>query len=527
MIDDDDDDDDDVVTMMMMMFFPQRRKSVLERGFVFKVFKRKKTREETRANFPRTKKVQRNVQMPILMAANNDADDQISVIRQVLAIWHSFVRCVGIYAFFRVGHTIFVHKKKHPFGNRIKRWIPYELKEEGEDVLVVDCTHPKNKTITHHKGSTTPKEVRAGDTSTENVLHAIKTKHRYTTKRGKVTKVTCDHFDIDGLISVFSLLHPNDAVMHEEVLVEAARIGEFREYDHVNVTTPASIKALRLCSYINQVEKEDFNLPFVGNERENCLLKYAHFLDYFKGHVIACGTCDVERIHEEFELTMEGEEEFLKVLKDAKLVREHKNDIEKWLELSTTVVKLPEPVHYYALFGATIGTDTCVAIYSGNRYEIEHKYTTFVDIQTRETQPRLDLTHLAKTLNELEDEKTKSGFKWEVAGVTDTGPLLRLNDLSASARLTKAERYHHPDERKINPSSIPQSAFLEIVKSYLTFGQKEMAQYAKNNPIEGREVDCVGDGSGYMRGKNWTWKEMQTLNANVDWSKWDGKRRKM
>ncbi len=465
--------------------------------------------------------------MPILMAANNDADDQISVIRQVLAIWHSFVRCVGIYAFFRVGHTIFVHKKKHPFGNRIKRWIPYELKEEGEDVLVVDCTHPKNKTITHHKGSTTPKEVRAGDTSTENVLHAIKTKHRYTTKRGKVTKVTCDHFDIDGLISVFSLLHPNDAVMHEEVLVEAARIGEFREYDHVNVTTPASIKALRLCSYINQVEKEDFNLPFVGNERENCLLKYAHFLDYFKGHVIACGTCDVERIHEEFELTMEGEEEFLKVLKDAKLVREHKNDIEKWLELSTTVVKLPEPVHYYALFGATIGTDTCVAIYSGNRYEIEHKYTTFVDIQTRETQPRLDLTHLAKTLNELEDEKTKSGFKWEVAGVTDTGPLLRLNDLSASARLTKAERYHHPDERKINPSSIPQSAFLEIVKSYLTFGQKEMAQYAKNNPIEGREVDCVGDGSGYMRGKNWTWKEMQTLNANVDWSKWDGKRRKI
>lgn len=518
-------DGGDVLTTSSRCFFPQRRK---KRGFDSS--KRKKKEEEG----PKTSDTHAR---SAAAAANNNTNNmttnatngQISglVIRQVLAIWHSFVRCVGIYAFVRIGRTIFVHKtKKSPFGNRIKRWIPYELNED-EDVLVVDCTHPKNKTITHHKGSATPKVVRAGDTSTENVLHAIKTKHRYTTKRGKVTKVTCDHFDIDGLISVFSLLHPNDAVMHEEVLVEAARIGDFREYDHVNVTTPASIKALRLCSYINQVEKEDFNLPFVGNERENCLLKYAHFLEYFKGHVIACGTCDVERIHEEFELTMEGEEEFLKVLKDAKLVREHKNDIEKWLELSTTVVKLPEPVHYYALFGATIGTDTCVAIYSGNRYEIEHKYTTFVDIQTRETQPRLDLTHLAKTLNELEDEKTKSGFKWEVAGVTDTGPLLRLNDLSASARLTKAERYQHPDQRKINPSSIPQSTFLEIVKSYLTFGQKEMAHYAKNNPIEGREVDCVGDGSGYMRGKNWTWKETQTLNANVDWSKWDGKRRKM
>ena len=118
-----------------------------------------------------------------------------------------------------------------------------------------------------------------------------------------------------------------------------------------------------------------------------------------------------------------------------------------------------------------------------------------MDVQSRETQPRLDLTHLAKTLNALEeDDGIKRNFKWEVAGVTDTGPLLRLHDLSASARLTKAERYQHPDQRKINPSSIPQSAFLETVKSYLTFGQKEMARYAKINPLAGREVDCVGDG---------------------------------
>ena len=131
------------------------------------------------------------------------------------------------------------------------------------------------------------------------------------------------------------------------------------------------------------MEKERFNLPFVGDEKENCLLKYKHFLEYFKGYVVACGTCDVDRIHEEFELTMEGEEEFSKVLRDAKLVREHKNDITKWLEVSTTVIKLPKPVHYYALFGATVGTDTCIAIYDGNRYEVEHKYTTFVDVQSR------------------------------------------------------------------------------------------------------------------------------------------------
>ena len=449
----------------------------------------------------------------------------LSLFSSALYVWHSFVRCVGVYAIVQIGKTIVIYKKKYPYKRVIRGWVPWTGSGENEEVLVVDCTHAKNKTITHHKGSSTPREVKVGDTSTENVLHAIKTRHRFTTKRGKLSRVTCDHFDIDGLISVFSVLHPNDAVKYEEILVEAARIGDFREFEHVNVVAPASVKALRLCSYINQVEKERFNLPFVGDEKENCLLKYKHFLEYFKGYVVACGTCDVDRIHEEFELTMEGEEEFSKVLRDAKLVREHKNDITKWLEVSTTVIKLPKPVHYYALFGATVGTDTCIAIYDGNRYEVEHKYTTFVDVQSRETQPRLDLTHLAKTLNALEeDDGIKRNFKWEVAGVTDTGPLLRLHDLSASARLTKAERYQHPDQRKINPSSIPQSAFLETVKSYLTFGQKELARYAKINPLAGREVDCVGDGSGYLRGKNWTWKETQTLNANVDWSLWDRER---
>ena len=122
-------------------------------------------------------------------------------------------------------------------------------------------------------------------------------------------------------------------------------------------------------------------------------------------------------------------EEFLKVLKDAKLVREHKNDIE--------VVGIINDGRKVTGTGAirvvrSYDWDGHVCDLQWQPYESTQVHT-LVDIQTRETQPRLDLTHLAKTLNELEDEKTKSGFKWEVAGVTDTGPLWRLNDLSASS----------------------------------------------------------------------------------------------
>ena len=66
---------------------------------------------------------------------------------------------------------------------------------------------------------------------------------------------------------MFSVLHPNDAVKYEEILVEAARIGDFREFEHVSVAAPGRESWRRLCSYINQVEKERFNLPFVGDEK--------------------------------------------------------------------------------------------------------------------------------------------------------------------------------------------------------------------------------------------------------------------
>ena len=138
----------------------------------------------------------------------------LSLFKSALYVWHSFVRCVGVYAFVQIGKTIVIYKKKYPYKRVIRGWVPWSGSEHAEDVLVVDCTHAKNKTITHHKGSSTPREVKVGDTSTENVLHAIKTRHRFTTKRGKVSRVTCDHFDIDGLISVFSVLHPNDAVKY-------------------------------------------------------------------------------------------------------------------------------------------------------------------------------------------------------------------------------------------------------------------------------------------------------------------------
>ncbi|MGF1596265.1 MAG: DUF6687 family protein [Acidimicrobiales bacterium] len=44
--------------------------------------------------------------------------------------------------------------------------------------------------------------------------------------------VTCDHFDQDGLVSVFALVDPQRAVAHRSLLIDVAAAGDFATYRH-------------------------------------------------------------------------------------------------------------------------------------------------------------------------------------------------------------------------------------------------------------------------------------------------------
>ena len=101
------------------------------------------------------------------------------------------------------------------------------------------------------------------------------------------------------------------------------------------------------------------------------------------------------------------------------------------MESSLAVVHTTLPVHYYSLFSQTIGCDAVLACYSGRRYELELKYTTFVDIHSRPVLPRLDLSPLAAALSEAEavaDVQAQPGTatEWSAWPVQDSGPLMRV-----------------------------------------------------------------------------------------------------
>ena len=341
----------------------------------------------------------------------------------------------------------------------MKTFVPYN-KIGNQKVTVVDGLHPQNVTFSHWKGSNSIIEI-AAETSGEIAINAVEKK----IKGWDCPKISATHFDIDGFVGVFTLFEPEFALANKAVLIAMAKIGDFRE---LNPTTETDLFALKLCCWMNKVEKDRFYRPFERkDEIESCAEKFDYFLPIFKN---VMGKID------EFKKDwIEGYDQIIQGLESIQ-------STEKYGNIGLLVRKMSRPIHYYALFSKTEYFDIVLSIYPNQQYELEYKYTTWVDIASRPSLPRLDFRPLLEQLNELE----KSNYTWPADKVSDTGPILRLE----SNHLSKTERYANPFERKIYSSTIDSSTFQSIIIDYFT------NQYQFIKPK-----------------KNWTWAEIRTINS--------------
>ncbi|KAA3437154.1 DUF6687 family protein [Rufibacter hautae] len=340
---------------------------------------------------------------------------------------------------------------------------------KSQPAVVVDSFHPNGLVLSHWREAPTPPELRE-DTSAGMVLQALK--QNYPALQ-QYRYVTANHFDIDALVGIWALMHPELALAHEETLRQMALIGDFRELD---LAAPFAEDALKLVCWINAEEKARFYPPFGAEDLEEnevvaSIPKFHYFLETFR---------DVLLNPALFQQVWEPE--FNRIMDDYAKVYSSASRIIQNQALGLVVVQTLAPLHYYALFSPTAGYDIVISCYPENRYEVECKYTTWVDLESRPTLPRPGLRPLARALNEVET----SGLTWVSDGVTDTGPLLRLQ----GQKLSKAQRYGHPYEREFYSSTIEQDAFLQTVTNYL--------DSAFLNTITK---------------KRWTWAEVKEWNA--------------
>lgn len=94
--------------------------------------------------------------------------------------------------------------------------------------LSVDGTVSNSIHFSHWEGNETPAEVKA-DTSTEIALNLVSSPRRDELTEG-IELVTNNHYDTDGVLSVWTVLAGERALELREKLVAAAEAGDFSEF---------------------------------------------------------------------------------------------------------------------------------------------------------------------------------------------------------------------------------------------------------------------------------------------------------
>ncbi|KAG2498182.1 hypothetical protein HYH03_003937 [Edaphochlamys debaryana] len=378
-------------------------------------------------------------------------------------------------------------------------YVPFS-NEHSPDTCIVDCTHPHSRTLTHHKGQRNPKSLRHCDTSTGLVLSALKAtawRAGQAYEWCQLPRVSTNHFDVDSFLSVWCYIYRTEALQHEAVLRHMARIGDFREAflspelvaGHGAEDGLHNIRdgftALKLVCWINSVERARFSAPY---EARDCDAKFAWFLPRF-GAVLANLESVWQEWQDEYKEVVSGFDVFCDTEPPA---------VERHRAVGLTVLRAPEPtLHYYSLFSHTVGYDTVLTMYGGQRYELESKYTQFVNVWSRPVWPRIDMAPLARVLNRMDERALGPQLRWSAARFTDTGPVLRLDDTARP--LSKAQRYGHPYGRPMHASSVPPATMVALVVSFLEYGMQGL------KPKRG----------------GWSWDELQSLNAGIPWQVWE------
>src|ERR1051325_4709755 len=98
--------------------------------------------------------------------------------------------------------------------------------------LSVDGTVDKAIHFSHWQGNQTPESVKA-DTSTETVLNVVAAPNRAELTRS-IELITNNHFDTDGLLSVWAMLTGERALPLRAKLISAAEAGDFSEMSSVD-----------------------------------------------------------------------------------------------------------------------------------------------------------------------------------------------------------------------------------------------------------------------------------------------------
>jgi len=266
-------------------------------------------------------------------------------------------------------------------------------------------------TLSHWPKSGTPPRLRA-DSSAEIVFKYLETPDAHV----EVEDVSNNHFDEDGLVGIFALTLPDLAMRSKELLIDAARAGDFG----IDRIRDAARVAFVLGAYSEAASSPLPRETFDGPYADVAARLYEHILSVLPRLITHIG--DFETFWIDEDRVLDESESAL----DRGIVTIEPHD-----DLDLAIVGVPEDVavpHVMALNTRT--PHTRLIVVRGGSVELRYRYEGWVQFMSKKVAPRVDLTALAA---ELTAEEQKGS--WIFEGVANITPRLYFDRPHTSLRV--------------------------------------------------------------------------------------------
>jgi hypothetical protein len=302
--------------------------------------------------------------------------------------------------------------------------------------LSVDGTVDNAVHFSHWEGNQTPAELKA-DTSTEIVLNLVASPNRNDLTQG-IELVTNNHFDTDGVLSVWTVLAGERALDLRDKLIPAAEAGDFSEFTNEN--------AVRASIAIQGSDQ-----PTPGEESASplaCHLAGENVADDARAYELVLP--EVERLlkkTDEYESLWRGAWEKIAVAIES--FERGASKVTEFPEAGLSLVALAPDVFSSSGFNPTrhAAPYTAISRYAkgqlflittpmqdGWAYRIDYPYYSWAETVVRPRIPRRDFSQLLTELNQLESER-EGLWKLDNGEMTSAIKFLGANGALAASRL--------------------------------------------------------------------------------------------
>jgi uncharacterized protein DUF6687 len=287
-------------------------------------------------------------------------------------------------------------------------------------------------TLTHWPGYPAPDGL-AADLSAQMAFRYL---DDGSSRHGDAEVVTNNHFDQDGVVGVYALHAPEDALRRRDLLEDLAAAGDFATYRDRR----AARLSMVLAAYADPERSPVAPLPDDPDERGSTL--YQEVLDRLPALIDELDHPGLRRIWEDEDRQLAESEAAIAAGDVA---------IEEDTELDLAVVTVPvkaaswsghrfahqryDGIHPMAVHNVT--DRGALLLVRGRRYELTYRYESWVQMRTRRPRARVDLRPLADQLSSSDVDA-----KWHADPPGALTPQLHTTN-GAESRLAPADVVQH------------------------------------------------------------------------------------